>query len=130
MSDLTVLTSRIWYRGEDRLDVTLATGGPAGAPFAPSRQLLDTYKEDRRKAILAHDIDAAKRAWERYKIGYVSGLEASMRRESMEPIRKLYERKRVVLVCYCPSPDLCHRGLLADYLSDFTGVTYAGEIEP
>lgn len=125
---MILYTARVWIRDDDKFDVTRGSGGPAGEPFAPSQALRDEYKAAQRKAMARHDFDALKRAWAVYSRKYLYEMERSLNRNT-DAWRRLLERERVVLVCYCPSADRCHRALLADMLSNFEGVEYKGEIE-
>jgi uncharacterized protein YeaO (DUF488 family) len=120
-----IFTARIWYRGDDRLDITF----DAKSPFAPLRDTLDQYRSERKRCLLCHDFDGMKKAWHRYQVDYIARIEREYRLHPELFKRSIFDKDRVVLVCYCPSPDICHRGLLADYLKDFENVTYRGEIE-
>lgn len=74
-------------------------------PFAPTDELLDRYRAD-------HD-------WESYAVAYRALLE---QRRVAEIGRELLGRYRApCLFCAEPTPDRCHRRLLAEYLSEQLG---------
>lgn len=110
---MVVHTARISSRDPDRFDVTRASGGPAGEPFAPSASLLSAGKSGRM-------------AWEDYARHYTAEMRESYRRN---PVAwdGLRTRPRVVLVCFCVDPGLCHRSVLAGILSKL-GAEVRGEL--
>lgn len=122
-----IRTSRIWYAGDDRLDITRGTGGSLGLVFAPSRVLLDWYKNTRRSLVMDHSLEKLDAAWKRYVECYQSEMRISYRtrRDRWERVLRM---DRVVLCCYCPTADRCHRGLLADIFVKL-GAVYQGEME-
>ncbi len=151
---LLVHTSQIRYRGPDRLDITRKSGGPAGLPFAPSwkilgpaldaRHLAQRAAEAEKRALAASTDDASlaiprargalrkarvaeAEAWSAYVPAYLAEMAESKRRNFNE-WRELLARSRVVLVCYCPGRERCHRGLLAKILVDL-GAIDGGELD-
>jgi len=92
---LAVYTAIIGYPGEGRLDISLKTGDKA---FAPSRDIARQVREG---------LD-----WK----GYVEAYTQHMRL-SYKSNRSIWDlvlaSPRVVLCCYCPDPNRCHRTLLA-----------------
>ena len=68
--------------------------------FAPSDELLDAYKKDR--------------DWETYEQEFNALLSA---RNPEAAARGLIEKPNICLLCTEPTPDKCHRRLVADYLA-------------
>jgi hypothetical protein len=97
-SPLAVHTAHISYPGPDRLDVSRGVF----APWAGSH------------VVLASD-DV-----------YVQEMRTLYRRDRGQ-FDALLEAPRVVLVCHCRRPDLCHRTVLARILTRL-GARYYGEI--
>jgi hypothetical protein len=105
---LVVSTGGYRFAGPDRFDVTRKTGGPAGAPFAPSWGLLNWGLAER-------DAGRGEEAWPVYRERYREEMRASyVRRRSAWDA--LLARETATLVCFCPSPVGCHRSALADFL--------------
>lgn len=123
-STMIVHTARIWYRGDDRLDCTRATGIGLGQKFAPSRRLLDWYKDASKRAVLRHDIDAARQAWDEYEVRYTDEIMTV----PISDWSRLLGLDSATLVCYCPAATRCHRRLLAVALAS-RGAEYRGERE-
>lgn len=74
-------------------------------PFAPTDELLDRYRSD-------HD-------WETYAAAYRALLD---QRAAAETGRALLDRYRApCLLCSEPTPDRCHRRVLAEYLAGQLG---------
>ncbi len=119
---LRVYTASIKHRGEDdAFDVSRGSGGEAGAPFAPSQPLLQRYWRVKREA------RADRKAWGVYATAYAQEMVAS-RAKHPDAWAALLARSRVVLCCYCPSGERCHRRLLAEILATL-GATDEGELE-
>jgi uncharacterized protein YeaO (DUF488 family) len=95
-------TARISYAGTDKLDVTRASAGPEGIAFAPSKRLLAAGKDGL--------------PFEEYAKRYRDEMRA-LWIERRFVFEALLRRPRVVLVCYCTDPELCHRTLLAGFLA-------------
>ena len=126
---LHVFTAPFSYRGPDRLDITRKSGGPAGHPFAPSWRILGKALAARRAARAlpaAQADDLARRGWDDYAGAYLTEMSAS-RARAPEAWQQLLARPRVVLVCYCPTREQCHRGLLAELL-ERRGAVDEGEL--
>jgi len=147
---LHVYTAPFRYRGVDRFDVTRKSGGKDGLPFAPSWRILNPALQARREAerlrkcariterrdgaeagaVVAQDRQRADEledwAWSDYVPKYMAEMRAS---EKLFPLAwdALCARELVSLVCYCPSPERCHRRLLAELLQDACGAVYEGE---
>lgn len=110
-----IQTSQFRYRGEDRLDITSKTRDPFGQLFAPPWGLVQNYKS----GYLPKQL---------YKERYQSLLERNLRDRS-DDFDQLLKRERIVLVCFCPPGDFCHRLLAANFLQCL-GAWYKGEIQP
>jgi hypothetical protein len=135
---LVIATSRIAYRGEDRLDITRGSGRGLGLLFAPSSLILGPALAARRGAAelrkrFAGGLFAAEHeracaeadrieagAWETYVGAYLSECERM-------PWRALTGLGRVVGVCYCADPAQCHRRLWAEYAAKELRAEYVGE---
>jgi hypothetical protein len=142
-----IYTAQFDYSGPDRINITRWSRRPDrfGILFAPSAEILSAAKtaQGRAKVLMAdaamaaHDGDrtAAEAASKRIEDDAWASYEAAYRNE-MRKIRKwepgswqkMLDKPRVVLVCFCPSPERCHRRLLAEMLAE-DGATYMGEVE-
>lgn len=82
--------------------------------FAPTDQILDDYKK---KRIL----------WEDYESLYRNLM---VRRNAEKIWLKKYREpeRRICLLCSEPTPECCHRRLLADYLIEYSEVTNIDKI--
>lgn len=105
-------TAQYRYPGPYRLDITVKGNDPFGRLFAPTWDMVKTYKNNPNKA-LAEQIYT--RAYHQLILNNFSHLD------------KLTRYQEIVLVCFCPSEDFCHRHLLAHYLIHL-GAQYMGEI--
>ena len=139
---LRVFTAPMRYRGLDKLDVTRKSGGAAGHPFAPSWKILGPAIAANREARQARDAAAQgslfsprsgdpaiviqSRAWTVYVPAFLNEM-AQSRMANREAWQALLARERVVLCCYCPSRERCHRGLLAVLLAEL-GAVDEGEV--
>ena len=118
------------YRGDDRVDTTRVHKGTTdtwGLAFAPPYWLLGTAKGwdvQLPRGIEAPPDDEAG-AWGWYATHYTEAMRASYRtkREAWE---FLLGMETATVVCFCASPEQCHRGLLAGILTKL-GATYEGE---
>ena len=119
---LRVHTARVAYGGPDRFDVTRGSGGPDGAPFAPSWSILNhaldlfkkakAFRKDGEEG-LAEAMEES--AWREYAPRYVQEMRDSWG-TNRAPWTALLAREEVTLVCYCTDPERCHRRLLAEIL--------------
>lgn len=132
---LIVHTARISSRDPDRFDITRASGGPLGTPFAPSWAILNPALAAMKRAdrIARGGYDGPRQAeqirastWTRYAVDYRREMLAS-HCEHAPAWRDLLARERVVLVCYCTDATRCHRTLLAGYLGKM-GAEVVGEV--
>lgn len=107
---LKIYTSQFRYNGKNRLDITIKTGNKV---FAPTWDLVTNYKN-------------GNISEEEYTKKYYQLMRKSYK-ENREVWEKLLTDKEVVLVCYCPENNFCHRYLLKDILVK-CGAKYLGEI--
>ena len=98
-----------------------------GEPFSPSSDLLGRGLSELKRS------PHTEEAFARYRDGYPDGmpgfmaeLRANMTREPLA-LGWLLARRRVVLMCFCPSPERCHRSLVANALVK-CGARYRGEL--
>lgn len=129
---LTIYTSRITYRGEDRIDTTIKSASTIeGKLFAPTWDMVTgvkAYHGDTRfpnvKPISSDEYD--KRYYQLLRERYAKNKQVFI---------DLVHRKRVTLCCYCADkPTHCHRHLAADILSKIAehhgiAVKLGGEIK-
>lgn len=105
---LVVSTAGYRFAGPDRFDVTRKTGGPAGAPFAPSWGLLNWGLAERAAGRNAE-------AWPTYRERYLEEMRVSYRTQR-GAWDALLAKETQTLVCFCPDVAMCHRGVLLDVL--------------
>lgn len=117
----TVSLKRAGLRDPDLFDVTRGTGGPAGAPFAPSWAILNPALAGMRQGGAN-----ARKAWEEYVPAYRAEMGRSFI-ANQSAWKRLLARKRVVLGCHCRDRERCHRGLLAAMLVEL-GAVDRGEL--
>lgn len=116
---MRIATARFQYRGDDRVDITRK---PGESVFAPSWPLLREAK--------ARMLEDAVEAWKFYVPRYMDEMRHSWRDHRAE-WAALVARDRVVLVCHCAKPGMCHRSLLAGILLEVVpDSTNEGEIRP
>lgn len=120
---LQIHTSRIDYRGPDRLDITRGSGkGPALA-FAPSWELL-WWLRGHSTTDRTFPLEAAKH-WRTYQERYLEEMRISYQ-DNRVTWDNLLGRHEVTLCCYCVDSLRCHRTLLAELLVK-CGAVYRGE---
>lgn len=106
---LLVYTARMGRRWPDGLPVTRKiVTHKDGLPFAPSAPLLDEFLAHR-KAGREEDV------WPEYVRRYTAEMRASYR-DHRAAWDALLARESVTLLCFCPDPSRCHRGVLAGIL--------------
>lgn len=107
---LKVYTSQYNYRGENRLDITVKSGGKV---FAPTWDIVGKVK----RGLITEE-------------QYIKKYYALMRK-SYKINRNIWEEilaeEEIVLVCFCKAGDFCHRLLLAEILVKL-GAEYKGEV--
>lgn len=100
-----IWTARMGYRGPNRLEVTRR----GGSPLAPSWGLLrDAKGMDGLVPI----------SWRAYRERYLEEMTQSQI-EHRSYWLEILRRRSIVLMCYCPDPERCHRSLLAELLVSF-----------
>ena len=102
---MEVWTAQYHYPGPHRLDITVKGQDPFGKLFAPTWEMVSTYHKSSRT-------DNDKQIYvEKYH-----GLILNIINRNPEAWNKLLAMQYVVLVCFCPPGDFCHRHLLVYYL--------------
>jgi hypothetical protein len=140
---LAVFTGRINVRDPDLLDITRAganrarrAGEPAVGEFlAPSDRILWPLKDACKNlltSLLEGKISEAEHSARAEELGhgYEADYTEEMRRSYRErrgEWRALLARPRVVLGCYCPDAEHCHRGIAARILAK-CGAQHRGEV--
>ena len=109
---LTFWTAQYRYPGPNRLDITVKGNDPFGRLFAPTWQMLNTYK-------------ANPNTYQAEQI-YIKDYHELILK-NIEHLKQLTMLKEVVLVCFCKYGNFCHRNLLTHYLINLDS-TYMGEI--
>jgi uncharacterized protein YeaO (DUF488 family) len=110
---LTIYTSRITCRGDDRIDCTIKTASTIeGKLFAPTWDMVTgvkAYHGDTRfpnvKPISSEEYD--KRYYQLLRDRYAKNKQVFI---------DLAHRERVVFCCYCSDPNHCHRKHAVDIL--------------
>ncbi len=112
-----IYTSRIAYRGADRLDATVKSGEGLGKLLAPTWELVVGIKRHN-----THDSDSR---WLKYapltREQYIDGYFALLRTRYQADASGFLEllcRERIVICCYCAAGagTFCHRHLAVDIL--------------
>jgi len=110
----TAQMSRLWKAEPDALDITIKSSRGLGAVFAP-----DTWD-------MVTGVKRGTVSTETYRHWYLSLLRRRYRQDQTA-WDSVLARPRVVLLCYCPVGQFCHRHLLADVFKKL-GADYCGEI--
>ena len=109
-------TAQYRYTGPYRLDVTVKGQDPFGKLFAPTWDMVNLSKKQPWN-------DVTKRIYvEKYH-----ELILNVINKNPEAWKKLIAMPYVVLVCFCPAGEFCHRHLLMHYLTQYGAVCH-GEI--
>ena len=109
-------TAQYRYTGPYRLDVTVKGQDPFGKLFAPTWDMVMKYKASK-------GTEADKKIYIEQYHKVILNVIKNHRKEWDE----LLARKYVVIVCYCPAGEFCHRHLLMHYLTQYGAVCH-GEI--
>lgn len=117
---LQVWTASLRTRDPDALNISRKSGEAA---FAPSWRVLGAALGRRRAGVILSD-DEWKEA---YAKPYLREMVQSFDRNHAA-WEALLTRERVVLTCYCPSPERCHRTLLGRFLVRY-GAVFHGELD-
>jgi uncharacterized protein YeaO (DUF488 family) len=129
--NLIVHTAHLSKGGADYLDITRGGSEKTSVPgghrgmgeaFAPSRSLLNTYLELKKRGELTD------RQWLDYAARYIQEMRVSYRtkRATWEMLLSL---ESVTLCCACRSAVICHRSVLARDILRKLGASYAGELD-
>ena len=140
---LHVYAARLGTRDPDALNITRASGGAAGLPFAPSWRILGPALDARRAVeemlrVAAGDSEVAglaadeaamtwAEAWGTYVLAYVEEMRGSYR-DFRPAWEQLLARERVCLVCYCRAAEHCHRRILGATILPKLGAVWCGEV--
>lgn len=132
---LTAHTARMGYTGSDWLDVTQGgnirrdrvdgeKGGHRrlGLAFAPSRSLLQPFMQKRQ----SNNGVVTDEDWADYVERYTIEMRISYRHQR-PTWGTLLSWEHVVLLCFCPDPNRCHRRVLAGILVKL-GAVDGGEL--
>ena len=111
-----IYTSNVRTKDPDAFDITVKSGHKS---FAPTWDMVNGYK-------------SGKISESEYTELYINMMRESWHWKNAD-WKKLLSRKRVVLTCYCPAEDFCHRKILAKLLVKCgkylkLNVQYKGEI--
>lgn len=98
------------YRGPSMLDITRGSGRE-GLPFAPSQALLS----EARRSLRELGSFAAIHGFDWYRGRYTEEMRQSWVKQRAA-WDGLLAMNHVVLVCYCPGREVCHRGIFAELL--------------
>ena len=110
---LKVYTAPIDYDGDKKkLDVTVKSGDET---FAPTWRMVMKTKQ-------------GEMTWEEYREEYYEMMRESYR-QNQKRWQELLSEEEIVLLCYCRSPEKCHRRLLAEMLAE-AGADYEGDLKP
>lgn len=119
---LRVYTAQMRVRDPDALDITRASSGQLGRPFAPSWEILLPEMRARRSG------NRDPERWARYVAAYTAEMRESYRLQR-EAWDALLARERVVLLCYCHGVPQCHRYVLGHDILPRLGAVFEGEID-
>lgn len=117
---MKVYTSRSDYKGKDKIDIGPRSLSREGLLFVPSPKLLATLPDPRQGTKLSPE------AWAQFVSAYTEEMEASQNKW-MEAWDRIFEWSQVTFTCDCPSPEQCHRTVLAKEIFPSMGATFAGE---
>ena len=108
---LKVYTAPIDYDGDKKkLDVTVKSGDET---FAPTWRMVMKTKQ-------------GEMSWKEYREEYYEMMRESYR-QNQKRWQELLSEEEIVLLCYCRSPEKCHRRLLTEMLGE-AGAEYEGEL--
>ena len=109
---LKMWTAQYRYKGLDRIDITVKSALYPWDVFAPTWEMVMTYKRSGNKEIYI----------EQYKAIIDKAFELHQQQLSV----LLESDRTITLVCFCKPGDFCHRVLLAKHFESL-GATYYGE---
>lgn len=100
-------------RGFLIVDITIKSRCDTGWILAPIWDLVNNYKAN----IISQD---------EYTVSYMSLMSNRFDKFSHHRIMSM-NNMNIILICYCPVGEFCHRYLAADFLVKRLGATYFGE---
>ncbi len=110
-------TSRVGYRGADRLDTTVKSGSGLGKLLAPTWELVGGMKRHETQGRDARWLKYTPLTHEQYTDGYYALLRERYKANAT-PFVGLVQRERLVICCYCAAGGaFYHRHLAVDILS-------------
>jgi len=129
-----VWTARIGTTSDPcALNIARTGGDPLGALFAPSMALLApeiaARKADKVRGGAAAVLEGMQARWPQYREAYLVEMRASYR-ERRRTWESVLARPKVILLCFCVSPEHCHRTVLAADVFAKLGARHEGELTP
>lgn len=114
-----IWTSQYRYSGRDRLDITVAGRCPVGKMWAPTWEMVNSFK-------------AGTLTQEQYSKMYYDLLLKRWHEISDFPdvtlrLVEMVKDRDITLVCFCPAGSFCHRHLMVRWLQYNWNVLYGGE---
>lgn len=113
---MKIWTSSYRYDGPYRLDITVRGNDQLGKAFAPTWEMVMRWKQSDKTL---NDQMIYIEAYHKIIINHIV-----MNSPEWQALRA---KANVVLVCFCPAGEFCHRHLLVHYLKHY-GAEYCGEI--
>lgn len=133
---LQVFTAPIRYsmgQRENALDVTRKSGtnglflAPSWAILRPALQARQYAEKMRGRSLEKAARMSEESAWQGYERAYLEEMRASYRGNRVA-WDALLAMERVVLCCYCPTSEKCHRGILRKTILPKLGAIDCGEL--
>lgn len=118
-------TGQYTYRGDDRLDITVAGQHPIGKVFAPTWELVNFWQKAKKDSIKFSNPKILLDAQDYYTKQYRLMMYDSLRNNSGAWLQVL-SQPVVTFVCFCPKGGFCHRYILMDILTEL-GAMYIGD---
>lgn len=118
-------TGQYTYRGDDRLDITVAGQHPLGKVFAPTWELVKMWQKAKKDSIKFNNPKILLDAQDYYTKQYRLMMYDSLRNNSGVWLQVL-SQPVVTFVCFCPKGGFCHRYILMDILTEL-GAMYIGD---
>ena len=112
------------------LDITVKGQHPIGRIFAPTWEMVMSYKNSENEAANAKTVEEYNSiiAWAKnlYTLQY-NNIILRSQHEHRPMWEELVKRPLIIFVCYCKPKAFCHRVLLAEYFQSI-GAVYTGEL--
>lgn len=103
---MTILyTAQYNVKHQNRLDITVKGNDPKGSMFAPSWDMVNRFKKDSSYTKIKYITDYFSLLGKRSMDTGFRFRQASLRKEDL-----------IVLVCFCPPFEFCHRYLVVHHL--------------